>query len=203
MGRIALIKFMLYSRGYLVMIRQISCVFSLILVSLTANASAKGPIKNWPVGVEREVDEGVYFTLLKSSGGWRLWKIETSSSVECRAVKSAKGNPHPIPIGAGAMFGLGEPFLVVWSYDKKLRYNWYGETFENSYVQFRTVGEKFWKKHSKETEYESGSVIEVNVVGWEYPAVHAGYHEVYGVLDLSGLAQMEDEVAQCEISPPA
>ena len=178
-------------------------IASAILIHSPCNAAIRSPFKAWVIGHEREVDEGVYFKLLMVKSGWRLWKIETSSSIECRAIKSAKGQPHPVPIGAGAMFGLGEPFFEVWSYDNKIRYNWHGETFKNSNVQVRHVGEKFWSKHQNTTDYTEGALVEVNVIGWEYPAVKAGYHESFGVIDMTGLDEMKQIISECETSPPA
>src|SRR5262245_18557212 len=90
-------------------------MLSLIAVgaAITQSASSSAQATNWPIGQEREVDEGVYFTLLSSSNGWRIWKLETRSGLDCRAVKSAVGRPHPVPAGAGAVFTHGTPFIQI------------------------------------------------------------------------------------------
>ena len=58
---------------------------------VTATQLSAGVYTNWPIGVEREVDEGVYMRLLSVSDGWRIWRIETKDDVDCRAIKSAIG----------------------------------------------------------------------------------------------------------------
>jgi hypothetical protein len=67
----------------------------------------------WPVGVEREVDEGVYMRVAAAEQGWRIWRIETRDGIRCQAVKSARGRPHPVPVGVGSAFYGGTPYLMV------------------------------------------------------------------------------------------
>ena len=163
-------------------------VAALFLIT-SASSSASIPVKQkWAIGEGREVDEGIYFTLLKVENGWRLWRIETQGSIECRAVKSARGNVHPFPIGAGAMFGFGEPYITVWKLREKLLYSWKGVDFDNSVIQIRRVGDKFWSTDKGNEIYTEADAVEVNVLSWEYPAVRVGYHEAKGVLDFRGLS---------------
>lgn len=170
---------------------------ALLLLS-SAPVIASIPVRQqWSVDEEREVDEGTYFKLLTVKNGWRLWRIVTKGSVECRAVKSARGKVHPFPIGAGAMLGFGEPYITIWKHAGSLRYYWKGVDFDNSRVQIRRVGEKFWSIDTGSEAYSDIDVVEVNISSWEYPTVRIGYHETKGIIDFQGLSAMRAAVDEC------
>lgn len=169
-----------------------------LLIATTAVSAAIPVRQQWKVGDEREVDEGIYFRLLRVESGWRLWRIETRGSVECRAVKSARGKVHPFPIGAGAMFGFGEPYITIWKHRGELRYFWKGVDFENSMVQLRRQDAKFWDTDNGEQVFNDSDVVEVNISSWEYPAVRVGYHETKGVMDFAGWSAMRMAVDECD-----
>ena len=172
----------------------LSLVFATSPLSTEAFAAS-----NWAIGQEREVDEGYYLKLLKTQNGWQLWRIESKSEVECRAVKSAIGRPHPVPIGATVGFGTGEPFIVLYwsSHSHSVNHFWEGPNFENTRVEVRRIGQKFWDQERKDAAYRDGDRLEVNIVSWEYPEIRVGYDETRGVFDLAGLEAMRTEVASC------
>lgn len=177
---------------------RFSNALAVLLLLTSAMLSASMPVRQqWKIGEEREVDEGIYFRLLKVENGWRLWQIETRGSVECRAVKSARGQVHPFPIGAGAMFGFGEPNITIWKHRGRLLYSWKGVDFENSMVQIRRQGAKFWDTDNGDEVFNDGEVVEVNIGSWEYPAVRVGYHETKGVIDFTGWSAMRIAVGEC------
>ena len=83
-----------------------------MMVALTL-ASTVAHAQGWVVGQEREVDEGVYARLVKPESGWRLWRFETKQGVTCKAVKSVKGQPHPVPVGVETVLFQGTPFIEI------------------------------------------------------------------------------------------
>ena len=169
-----------------------------LLLLTSAVLPASIPVRQqWKIGEEREVDEGIYFKLLSVENGWRLWRIETRGSVECRAVKSARGKIDPFPIGAGAMFGFGEPYITIWKLGGELRYFWKGADIENSAIQIRRQGAKFWDADNGNEVFRDSDVLEVNIGSWEYPAVRVGYHETKGVVDFTGWSTMRLAVDAC------
>tara|TARA_B100001105_G_scaffold227851_1_gene198617 strand:- start:408 stop:947 length:540 start_codon:yes stop_codon:yes gene_type:complete len=154
---------------------------------------------NWAIGQEREVDEGFYFKLLKVEAGWRLWRIETKDGVECRAVKSANGRPHPYPLGVSVNFFGGEPFIVLYKSDALggVQHFWKGVDLSNKSVQVRRLGEKFWHEDTRQSVYSDGDKLEINIVSWEYPEIHVGYHETRGTFNFEGLDAMRKAVEDC------
>ncbi|TCM43058.1 hypothetical protein [Novosphingobium sp. ST904] len=181
----------------------LNVVMAATVVCMAQPVQAAIPVgQRWSIGEEREVDEGIYFKLLRVENGWRLWRIETRSSVECRAVKSARGKVHPFPIGAGTMFGFGEPYITIWKHQGGVLYYWKGADFENSMVQIRREGAKFWDIDKGDEAFSDSDLVEVNVSSWEYPAVRFGYHETRGVLDFTGWAAMRQAVDDCDGARP-
>lgn len=157
---------------------------------------------SWPVGMEREVDEGVYMKVLRVANGWRLWRIETKDSAECRAVKSARGRPDPIPVGVGAGFWRGTPSVLLYeNYDRKIAFAWSGEHYGKVEVKTRLLGARFWDEQrgawSPDLLPFDGKLLEVNVTSWEYPEILVGLADETAVMDLTGLAAMVDAVKAC------
>lgn len=174
-------------------------IFSAVGLGNCTSTAYSASRVSWAVGQEKEVDEGYFFTLAEIKAGWRLWRIETKSGVECRAVKSAVGRQHPIPLGFTVNFTQGEPFIVLyWSdRDQKVVHFWQGQDIEVSRVQTRMAGEKFWSDETRESSYADGAKLEVNVISWEYPKIYVGYHEARGAFDLSGLDAMKRSIEEC------
>jgi len=175
-------------------------VVAALTIALFA-ASVASANTTWSVGQEREVDEGYFFKLVKAHVGWRLWRIETETGVECRAVKSATGRPHPTPLGYTVNFSGGEPFFVIYySRSSGLKHFWKGADIAGSEVSLRRAGEKFWSDETASTTYSDSEKLEVNIVTWEYPAVLVGRREVRGAFDMTGLAEMSAAVEACSRS---
>lgn len=155
----------------------------------------------WRIGDEREVDDGIYFRLISSEQGWRLWRIETRDDIECRAVKSAVGKLHPIPLGVGALFYSGDPFIpyivLYRAYTGTLSYSWKGRHLETKRVRFRKTGDRFWEDDNGRVAHQDGARLEVNVGSWEYPELMVGWNESRGVIDLSGWGEMARRVMDC------
>lgn len=175
--------------------------FFSILWCLGMGSPIQAQTSAWTFGQEREVDEGVYMTLLETFSGWRLWKIETRSGVECRAIKSAVGRPHPIPVGAGAVFYRGTPFLQIMpGYREPFRFSWETVHWGKVKVQFREQGEKFWESlepNSNDLTHLDGKKIEIHLTSWEYPEILVGFAEEKAVIDLSGMSQAMSKIDEC------
>lgn len=156
----------------------------------------------WPIGTEREVDEGVYMQVVASDHGWRIWRSETRAGVDCKAVKSARGRPHPIPIGVASMLFRGTPFLEVgWSNpSQKFSYTW--RTVHLGSVRFkaRVPGSRFWEE-GRGYEFDPAafgeSGIEVVLTSWEYPEIYIGHAEESATFDLAGLSWAQEQVVLC------
>lgn len=175
---------------------------SWLLFAAFAAATAAQAFQSWPVGVEREVDEGVYMKVIAVENGWRLWRTETRSSVDCMAVKSAAGRPHPVPIGVGGALHRGTPYLQVYrSYDGTVRHAWHGRYYGRVRAKVRRPGERFWNEldgaRGDMTPYD-GETIEVVVSSWEYPEVLVGHSEEVANFSMEGLTSMEERMLACE-----
>jgi len=163
---------------------------------------------NWPIGTEREVDEGTYMQVLASQDGWRIWRTETSAGVYCRAVKSARGRPHPIPLGFHSALFRGTPFLEIgWnSYSSEMDFYWRTTYLGNVEIKYRQPGARFWEHRDNATfdPHETGeNVIDVVLESWEYPELLVGKAEETATFDLDGLGWAEAEVAACVDAAPA
>lgn len=157
----------------------------------------------WTVGQEHEVDEGIYFKLLKIENGWRLWRTETRFGVDCIAVKSAVGEQPAVPMGVAGLFSGGLPRLVIhWSdWRRRIEFGWEGKHLGEQEVLLRNPGERFWADAKSRTSFTDGEKIEVDISSWEYPEIFLGFHEAKGVIDLTGLDAMRTYISQCH--PPA
>ena len=115
------------------------------MIALVVAAAALAQ-QAWPIGVEREVDEGVYMSVVAAEQGWRVWKIETATGTDCRAYKSAQGRRHPVPAGYRSMMAReGTPFLEIRWNEGLGRY--YAEWNTVNYVgstKYRVPSERFW-----------------------------------------------------------
>ncbi len=166
-----------------------------------ATSVSAGVYTNWPIGVEREVDEGVYMKVIEVSQGWRIWRIETRNDVDCRAIKSAIGRSHPIPLGAGAVFGMGTPFLQIYKgYKTPHTFAWETRHWGKVKIQYRRPGEKFWTQAEPLvddlTQFD-GQKLEISLTSWEYPDILVGFAKETGVIDLSGMAAAIEAIDKC------
>lgn len=173
------------------------------LAAIAATGALTQPQAQWAIGSEREVDEGVYMQVVASDQGWRVWKIETRTGVQCKAVKSAVGRPHPVPVGVSSMMARGTPFLeVLWRDDEHgFSYSWGTEHYGKVRVKYRPVGARFWEERNN-FDFDADDLaeqrLEVQLTSWEYPAILVGYAEEDAIFDLSGLEWAKGQVADCE-----
>jgi hypothetical protein len=169
----------------------------------------------WTVGVEREVDAGIYMQVFASEHGWRVWRIESREDVQCQAIKSARGRPHPAPAGVGAMFVGGTPYLQITENlsltvpRKRFNYTWHARHYGDVRVQYRLIGERFWTNLSPLSfgpppEFDpailSERAIEISVESFEYPAINRGYSKETAIFELSGLDWALNEISRCVAS---
>lgn len=184
---------------------EFSMYLKFLLVSALGLFFFSTSAQAWEVGEEREGDEGYYFTLLESSNGWRVWKIETKEGSRCTAVKSVIGKPHPEPLGVADHFWRGTPFVVV---SKGHRFSGLGIVgrfrLQGIYgsghkTQFRAVGDRFWDKWKSTLDLSNfdGQKIEVAISSYEYPQSLVGGAHEKGVLDLQGLSKVVEKVEAC------
>jgi hypothetical protein len=156
--------------------------------------------QQWQIGQEREVDEGHYFKLLKIESGWRLWQIETKEGISCKAIKSARGRPHPQPLGVGSAFFGGTPFLTISSNGRgQTWFMWQGQHLGTKGTKFREPTDRFWQdwKYGTDLLPMDGKVIELNIVSYEYPEIFVGRSEQNVLFDLNGLSSIVTEVVDC------
>ncbi len=176
---------------------------AVVLAISSAFVSTEASAQQWSVGIEREVDQGTYMKLVAADAGWRVWRIETRSEATCKAVKSARGRPHPAPLGLNAVMTGGTPFVEVarpWS-RSQFSYNWHGRYSGFADVRYRPLGARFWESSSS-LKFDASSIgeqpIEVAVETWEYPAISVGVIEEEAVFDFAGLAWAQQQVMECE-----
>jgi hypothetical protein len=176
------------------------------IVSISAPLPA-AVYRNWSIGMEREVDEGFYFKLVSVIHGWRIWRIETKDEVDCRAVKSAIGRIHPIPIGYGGAFELGTPYLMIYrGYKSPLTFSWNTVHSGKEKIQYRRMGEKFWTNgeiYNKDLTEFDGQKLEIAMTSWEYPEILVGFEEEKGVIDLAGMKAAVAAIQECNAAGKA
>jgi hypothetical protein len=170
-------------------------------ILFAASPSSSAIYSRWSIGMEREVTEGVYMKLVSVSDGWRIWRIETQDEVDCRAIKSAIGRPHPIPAGAARVFMLGTPFLEIGNgFRYPHSFSWRTTNLGDVEGQLRIPGEKFWspiEKYLYDLTPFDGKTLEISLTSWEYPSVHVGYSKETALIDLKGMGAAIDAVDQC------
>lgn len=175
-------------------------------LALLACAWAWSPlaaVESWPNGTEREVDEGTYMKVVATKLGWRIWRIETKSGVDCKAVKSAIGRSHPEPIGVSSIMFKGKPFLEIWwdNYSSKFTYHWWTVHYGDVEVKYRTAGSKFWEERNNGT-FDADEIgeqqFELAISSWEYPELALGRAEEKAMFDLAGLPWAQTQMKICE-----
>lgn len=164
---------------------------------------------NWPIGVEREVDEGVYMQVVAEQQGWRVWRSESRNGVICKAVKSAKGKPHPVPVGVMTMLHGGTPFLNVTvtrhgsSNRPQYAYSWRARHYGKVSVKMRAVGARFYDDVEPtiiDGKRPSEGIYQVSVTSWEYPEILIGHVEETVEFDMTGIGWAEEQVLECQDS---
>lgn len=175
---------------------------ALLLSALTASQQTQ-----WPEGIEREVDEGVYMQVADSQHGWRVWRTESRNGVVCKAVKSARGREHPIPVGVGPLLFRGTPFLEIhgsrhgFSGREIFSYDWTTRHYGRVAVKYRIAGERFYEEKSN-GEFSASGLTEgsydVVLISWEYPALNIGRAEEAAIFDMTGREWAEQRVLQCQ-----
>jgi hypothetical protein len=187
------------------------CAFA-IHVSALFLCSEAAAADNWPIGKEREVDEGTYMQVVAANMGWRIWRIETKSGVDCKAVKSAKGQVHPEPLGVSSGMFKGKPFLEIWHnktpsqfFPEKFTYRWWTTHSGSVRIKYRTPGSKFWEERTQVKFNADGIVeqqFEIVLTSWEYPELYEGFAEQKGIFDFTGLSWAKSQVVICEDLKP-
>lgn len=171
---------------------------------------------SWTLGQEREVDAGVYMSIHSQNEGWRIWKIETEDGISCRAVKSAEGRPHPIPVGVGSAFHRGTPFIEISIYrdgtipGQTERYSstWKTTHYGDVRFQWRKIGARFFESPASTIEtfslpqvFDAREVdeerYEIRLESWRYPSISQGYSLESAIFNFSGLEWAEREVRSC------
>jgi len=155
--------------------------------------------QSWPVGVEREVGAGTYMQVVEENNGWRLWRIEDRSGSTCRAIKSVRGQPHPIPVGSGVSWFRGTPFVSISrGFQNRAavgiqgRYGYAGK--------WRQPGDRYWNDELAFADIEplDGQLIEIYSETFEYPLIFVGHSVETGLLDLTGLSGIIDSLRRCD-----
>jgi hypothetical protein len=180
-----------------------------VAIALAGVAAAAATIpaqaQSWTVGTEREVDEGYYFKLAYSAQGWRVWSIETRYGVDCRAIKSARGRPHPEPVGVAEAFHRGSPYIMLaTTRARPIRLTLHGQWGTGG--EWRQPGDRFWQDSLSWSDIAEldGQQIEVHTKTWEYDEILVGLADERGVLDLTGLDAAVAALRACDpLSAPA
>lgn len=174
--------------------------FAQLLAALLLSMPSAGTAQaQWVLGQEREVDEGYYGKLIYQQSGWRVWRFENRNGVQCRAAKSARGKPHPVPLGFRDRLHDGTPFISISrGYENSASVDLHGAWGYDR--DWRSVGAKFWNDELKLGDLlaNEGKAIEVHTATWEYPELHVGLVEERGVIDLSGLNAALAALASCD-----
>lgn len=159
--------------------------------------------QEWPLGLEREVDAGIYMQAVAEDHGWRVWRVETKDGIRCKAVKPAEGQSAPVPLGTGsALFGA-TPFLSVsrGMFGEPYWYSWNARYSGRVSVKYRKPGERFWTEPGP-LDFNGAAIgegpIEVVVTSWRYPALLSGHSEEAATLDLAGVEWAQAEVTRCD-----
>lgn len=171
-----------------------------MLISSALAVSLSLLAQNWSVGVEREVSAGTYMQIVSAQHGWRVWRIETRSGVQCKAFKSSQGRPHPVPVGVGSMMDRrGTPFLEVFFSDvtEKFYSEWHAVHYRGR-AKYRSLGARFWEEGALDPTSATEEVVEVIMTSWEYPEILVGHAEERARMDLTGLRWAVEQVKSCQ-----
>lgn len=177
------------------------CRLKLALLAALSAFALVGSAHAQSVGVEREVQPGIYLTLVEIKDGWRLWRYDTSTLTYCHAVKPSVGKRSPMPLGTGFYSG-SYPYFEIRT-DPAGRASWsMGGRFPGfSIMRWRQEGERFFKTaHSRETNDPTGldgKVLDAVVTTWEDEILRYNETDVRGKFDLTSMADMQAKVVAC------
>lgn len=179
---------------------------TIVAAVLGAAIMGAGPVAaqaggRWTIGEEREVDAGTYMRLTANQQGWRIWRVETRSGAHCLAVKSARGRPHPAPLGVGSAFWGGTPSIRISGLDRsRLTYSWQAHHLGRVRVKTRPIGARFWddvSSYGETSPFSSEAPVEVHLTSWEYPELLIGLSEETAVFDPVGISWAEEQLRAC------
>jgi hypothetical protein len=169
----------------------------------------------WQIGVEREVDAGVYMTLMERRDGWTLYRVEDVQGFACVAVKPANGSPEPRPLGFGDSFYQRNGMrLELWTNISErptrrnprvnVYMNWEAREITTE-VMWRRPGDRFFNAvDSLPGSRQMPDQIEIHRIAYEYPELGIGRYEQTETFELAGIAWAEDQVRACHRpGPPA
>lgn len=181
---------------------------SLLVMSSPISGAATRALP-WHVGEEREIDAGLYMTLVSEISGWRIWREEGSGGKNCVAVKPANGVRQPTPLSS-YMFHGGYPAIAVSETtvmgNKRIDWQLLGAYYQPQTQEFRNKGDRFYVHRpdlfASSSEWDriltyGDRAIEVHVGSWRYPAISVGFSEQYGIIDLSGLSKAVEAMKAC------
>ncbi len=174
--------------------------------------------QGWNLGVEREYTPGRYAKLLSVFEGWRLWRFESVSGVDCRAVKPAIGKPHPVPGGNTTMMEGAPPFVVMnYDHEGKLVWEFEGEFGDTGSIDWRRENERFYTRYLPfqisdmerrildgqfvdTLAHLDGETISVLIITWEYPSpLYINESKLTAKFNFLGLSEMIKALKECEI----
>lgn len=161
--------------------------------------------QDWPIGVDREVDEGFYMQVFAADQGWRIWRTENRNGVFCTAIKPADGLDHPEPVGVISLMTGGTPNVQIsLSHDRRqFLYDWGATHYQGVTGKYRVPGARFWEDQlSGRLDLEPGAeqTIEVLVESYRYPAIRQGRAEETGTINLVGMGWAQSELRRCQMS---
>lgn len=165
--------------------------FMLHIAAMIAIAPIQEPGQDqrwtWHIGEEREVDEGAYVRLVEELGGWRIWRVEFKTGVQCRASRGIAGSLGPVP-GPGALFISPEPYAFS-MVSKNGRVSHFLEgRWRGGRAEYRLKGQRFWTEFVFSTDLTAldGEQVDVHVDSWRYPAIRVGHADQRGTVDFAG-----------------
>lgn len=170
-----------------------------MILPLALAAALVGTQDEWPIGQEREVDEGVYMQVVAARDGWRVWRVEARGGAECLAIKAARGLSPPVPLGFRWVMSREAPALLIkrGPFGIGFTYSWQASYFEDVTAQYRLESERFWRYGDFRAAGIGEQPIEVNLTSYQYPAIRVGRAEDTGTIDLAGMSWAQGEVRQC------
>jgi hypothetical protein len=176
------------------------------IAALIANCCVAKANENWPLGVEREVDEGVYSGLISRVDGWALWKFEFRGGLRCVARKEADGRSSAYPLGVGVQLGgpnstpaveiradVGSRVYVdlIGRHDPQVN---------TGAEEFRSLGDRYWQEWRDDPYFFiriDGSTIQIHRETWLYPNLRLHLSDEVANFDLSGITAAARAVKTC------
>lgn len=164
-----------------------------IALTLPSVASAE----SWAIGQEREVDEGTYMTLVAERDRWRVWRVETSYRVSCKAAKTPIGGGATEPAGYGDILTGNEPFIEINEFRGEPSARLRGRHGYGG--KWRRPGERFWEDliALKDLASADGETVEVVIETWRHPNLRIGLVNQEARIDMTGAKWATEQVLAC------